>query len=295
MTNNNISRDSFGRPLLFPPEGLKRAPYTRPSTMAKWLDSKEGLINWTASQAMIGLMKSKPLQARVSAIVARSSDPYRENKTALKELVGAATRLAQAQGRADFGTAVHEFAELLDNGQLDWGYVPEELKGPLEAYREATQHLQTLNTETFVVIDEECDGKKIRAAGSLDRVYIHPELGVCIGDLKTGTDEPKYPLGAMTQVAIYAKGKQYADADFYPPGFPEFDATPNADETAWRAPIHAQLNLAWGILVHCPLEPVNGKYECGLYALDLFKGWESLLLGHKVQSARRPPKLEKIA
>lgn len=281
--------------MLYPPEGGKKVAYTRPSTMAKWLDDKGGLINWSASMAMIGLMKSKPLQARVSAIVARSHDPYRENKAALKELVDTATQLAQAQGRADFGTAIHEFAELLDQGQLDWGYVPEGLKGPLEAYQVATQGLQTLNTEVFVVVDEENDGKKIRGAGSLDRVYVHPELGVVIGDLKTGTDEPKYPLGAMTQVAIYAKGMQYADSDFYPPGFPEFDATPNADETAWRAPIHDQLNKAWGILVHCPLEPVRGKYECGLYALDLFKGWESLLLGHRVQSARRPPKLEKIS
>ncbi|BCO56122.1 hypothetical protein MINTM005_13660 [Mycobacterium intracellulare] len=294
MTDYSIERDRFGRPMLFPPEGGKKTAYTRVSTMAKWLDDKGGLINWSASMAMIGLMKSKPLQARVSAIVARSSDPYRENKAALKELVDTATQLAQAQGRADYGTAIHEFAELLDQGQLAWDYVPEALKGPLEAYREATQDLETVNTEVFVVIDEEREGKKIRGAGSLDRVYRHAELGVCIGDLKTGTDEPKYPLGVMTQVAGYSRGKRYCD-DSFGDDFRMPDAVPNADGTAFRAPIHAELNRARGLLVHCPLEPVRGKHICHLYALDLDKGWESLLLGHRVQSARRPKALERIA
>ncbi|OQZ87915.1 hypothetical protein BST11_25470 [Mycobacterium alsense] len=255
--------------------------------MAKWLDDKGGLINWSASMAMIGLMRSKSLQARVSAIIARSQDPYRENKTALKELVETATKLAQAQGRADFGTAIHEFADLLDKGELDWGYVPEALKGPLDAYRAATANLQTLGSEMFVVVDDEHRGKKVRGAGSLDRLYVHPDLGVCVGDLKTGTDEPKYPLATMIQVAIYSRGKVYSDDTFTQAHV--WDAEPNADGIAYRSPIHPELNQAWGLLVHCPLEQVGGEYICRLYALDLYKGWEALLLGVEVQSARRQP------
>lgn len=291
MTDFSVNRDSWGRPLLYPPEGGKPVPYTRPSTMAKWLDNQAGLINWKASMAMVGMAKSRPIQARVAAIVARTeSDAYRENKTALKELVESAAQIAQAQGRADLGTAVHEFTELLDAGTLDWAYVPEALKAPLDAYRETMQDFTTVDTEVFVAVDEDNNGKPIRGAGSLDRLIRHPEFGVCVADIKTGTDEPKYPLGVTTQVAIYSRGKRYRDAKFH--GSPDFDdGTPNVDSTAWRKPLHDDLNTTTGILIHLPLE----RRECTLYALDLTAGWESLLLGHRVQEARRPPRLKRIS
>ncbi len=287
--------------MLYPPDGGKKVAYSRPSTMAKWMDSKEGLVNWKASQAMVGLMMSKSLQARVSAIIARTkNDYYRENKDALKSLVETATQIAQASARADLGTAFHEFAELLDAGFLDWNLVPEGLRGPLEAYRDTTGVMTPLDSEVFVAIDEVSNPdlpprlqKNIRGAGSLDRVYSHPDLGVVVGDLKTGSDEPRYPLGVTTQVAIYSRGSRYRDAEF--PGVPGFDdGEPNLDGTAWRKPIHPNLNPDVGILVHCPLEKVGNRYECALYPLDLKKGWESLLLGHRVQASRRMKELQRL-
>lgn len=293
MTDYLVERDGFGRPLLYPPEGGKKVAYTRPSTMAKWLDDKSGLINWTAAMAMIGMAQSKSVQARVSAIVARG-EGYTENRGAFKELVEVATNVAKVRERADYGTAIHEFAELVDSGTLDWGYVPESLKGPLDAYREATECLSVLDSEVFVVIDEKVGNRKLRGAGSLDRVVQHPELGVVIADLKTGAKEPQYPLGVMTQVAIYSRGQRYRDDSF--PGSPPFeDGEPNADGTAWRKTIHPDLNESTGLLIHCPLEKVGNKFECGLYALNLEKGWEALLLGFQVQTTRRPPKLERIS
>jgi len=273
--------------MLYPPEGGKKVAYTRPSTMAKWNDDKAGLINWTASLAMIGMAKSKSLQARLAAIVARSQeDPYRENKKALRELVDNATTLAQAQGRADYGTSLHSFVELLDAGTLDWDFVPDKLKGPLEAYREATAHMRHLDAEVFVAVDEVIDGKKVRAAGSMDGLFEHPELGVVATDLKTGTDEPKYPLATLTQVAIYTRGKRYRDKTF--PGTPAFEGgEPNPDGTAWRSDIHPELNKTTGVLIHCPIEPVDGQYICHLYALPLEKGWEAVRLGLRVQNLRR--------
>lgn len=294
MTDYNISRDRWGRPMLYPPEGGEKVSYTRPSTMKGWLDDKSGLINWKASMAVIGLMQSRSLQARVAAMVAKKDrDPYQANKGALTEILDTATQIAQAQGRADFGTAIHEFTELLDAGMLDWSYVPEALKGPLEAYKEATRNLTVEDTEVFVVIDDECDGVPLRGAGSLDRLYGHPELGVVVGDLKTGAKEPSYPVGVVTQVAIYARGQRYRDADF--PGAPAFlDGEPNLDQTAWRKPLHPHLNKSSGLMIHCPLEKVKGKYICDLYVLDLERGWQNLMLGARVQKARRPGKLEKL-
>lgn len=293
MTDYSVERDGWGRPLLYPPEGGKAVAYTRPSTMAKWLDTQAGLINWKASMAMIGMARSKPIQARISAIVARTeSDAYRENKAALKDLVESAAQIAQAQGRADLGTAVHEFTELLDAGTLDWGFVPEALKAPLAAYQEKMADFDTVDTEVFVAVDEPVDPSgttMIRGAGSLDRLIRHPDLGVCVADIKTGADEPKYPLGATTQVAIYSRGRRYRDARFG--GSPSFDdGEPNADGSAWRKSLHPELNQDTGILIHLPLDGSG----CFLYALDLNRGWESLLLGHQVQSARRVPRLKRI-
>lgn len=290
MTDFSVERDRWGRPLLFPPEGGRPVPYTRPSTMAKWLDSQAGLINWKASMAMIGMAQSKPIQARVAAIVAKSVDnPYRENRDALKGLVESATQVAQAQGRADFGTAIHEFTELVDSGTLDWSFVPAGLRSTLEAYRETISGFDVIDSEVFVAVDEEIDGTPLRGAGSLDRLILHPQLGVCVADIKTGPDEPKYPLGVTTQVSIYSRGLRYRDTRFS--GSPQFDdGTPNPDGSAWRKPLHETLNREVGILIHLPLN----AGRCDLYALDLSRGWDSLSLGHRVQKARRSPKLEKL-
>jgi hypothetical protein len=293
MTDYGISRDRWGRPYLYPPEGGEKVSYTRASTMKSWLDDKSGLVAWKATMAMVGMSQSKPLQARVSALAARGGDVYQDNKGQFRELVETATQLAQAQGRADYGTAIHEFTELADAGTLDWKYVPESLKGPIDAYQQAVQRLRVVDAEVFVAVDEEHGGEQIRSAGSLDRLFDHPDLGVVVGDLKTGAKEPLYPLGVTTQVAIYSRGKRYRDADF--PGNPPFeDGQPNADNTAWRAPLYPHLNKTTGILVHCPLEKVKGEYICKLYALDLERGWDHALLGVRVQAARRAGKLDEL-
>lgn len=277
--------------MLYPPQGGPRTAYTRVSTAAKWTDDKGGLINWTASQAMIGLIKSRPLQARVSSLVASTqNDTYREHKSQLKELVENATQVAQAQGRADFGTAIHQFTELIDAGKLDWAYVPESLKGPLEAYAEAMQGFTVLDSEVFVTVDAKVEGKDVRIAGSMDRVLGHTDLGVVVADVKTGADEPKYPSGVTTQVALYARGLRYRDDVFH--GTPEFsDGTSNPDGTAYRKPLWDNVSQTVGLMIHCPLERVKGKFICTMYPLDLEKGWETLQLGVKIQDVRRPPKL----
>ena len=259
--------------------------------MSKWLDNQAGLINWKASMAMIGMAKSKPIQARVAAIAARESgDVYRENREPLKRLVESAAQVAQAQGRADLGTAVHEFTEMIDSGSLNWDFVPAALHGPLNAYREKMKGFTTLDSEVFVAVDQPSGDSMIRGAGSLDRVIGHPELGVVVADIKTGSDEPRYGLSVTTQVAIYSRGLRYRDRKF--PGSPAFDdGQPNPDETAWRKPLHPDLNLDVGLLIHLPLD----RNECGIYKLDLNLGWDALLLGNRVQKMRKPPKLVRLA
>lgn len=279
MTDHTVPRDRWGRPLLYPIEGGERVPYTRASTAKGWTDSKEGLINWKASQAMLGLMKSKPLQARVSAILARGGS-YTTDRAPLKELVETASTIAGAMGQADYGTATHEMTELIDANNLDWSCVPESLKGPLEAYQQTMEKLKVVDTEVFIT----CDSDGLRIAGSMDRIVSHPHLGVVVADLKTGAQEPKYPLGCTTQVAIYARGDRYADEEF--PHYTEGEP--------YRKPLHPKLNRDAGVMIHLPLEKVRGKYICELYVLDLKLGWENVLLGRRVQEMRKPVKLVKL-
>lgn len=295
VTDFSVERDGWGRPLLHTPKGGKRVGYTRVSTAAKWLDDKGGLINWSASQAMIGLMKSRPLQARVASIIARTQeDSYRENKAALKEIVESAKQIAQSSGRADYGTAMHELSEMVDAGTLDWQYVPDTLKGPLTAYQSAMAGMEILDSEVFVAVDEEVGGKTLRLAGSMDRVLNHPEFGPIVADLKTGAEEPKYPLGVTTQIAIYARGKRYRDANFS--GTPSFsDGDPNPDGTAWRKPLWSGLNQQFGLMIHCPLERVENSFVCHLYLIDLQFGWDALDMGTRLQGVRRPPKLKRVS
>lgn len=277
MTDFNVERDGWGRPKLFTPEG-KKIGHTRPSTIKGYLDDKQGLIAWKASMTALGLAKSKSLQARVASIAATGTG-YAGNKGALKEIVEQATGIAQANQGANFGTAVHTFTELADAGQLDWDYVPEALKGPMDVYQQATEKLKVIDSEVFVVVDE------LSSAGSLDRLYEF-EGTVMVGDLKTGAQEDKYPLGCTTQVAIYAHGVRYRDADF--PGSPAFaDGTPNANATAWRKPLHPDVSHSIGLMIHLPLEPVKGKYICQLLALDIDFGWRMANLGVEVNKARR--------
>lgn len=184
-------------------------------------------------------------------------------------------------------------AELLDQGLLDWQYVPEKLKGPLEAYQTAMEAVKVFDTEVFVTVDGEVNGKPLRLAGSMDRILHHKDFGVVVADLKGGTDEPKYPLGVTTQVAIYSRGMRYRDNDF--DGSPPFiNGTPNPDMTAWRKPLWEGVSQTTGILIHCPIDPVDGKYVCNLYRLDLERGWQSLQFGHRLQAARRLSPLKEL-
>jgi len=130
------------------------------------------------------------------------------------------------------------------------------------------------------------------AVDSPNRTYLCTEN--FIPTHNTGSDEPRYSLGCTTQCAIYSRGHRYRDALF--PGTPAFeDGSPNPDETAWRKPLWPNVNQKSALMLHVPLEKVDGKYVADLYHLDLELGWKSLMMGLELQAARRHPKLKKIS
>jgi hypothetical protein len=140
-------------------------------------------------------------------------------------------------------------------------------------WAKATWGVQVLDVEFPVVVD------LIGAAGTPDRLvkittedpkqfFIRDQKPVMIADIKTGQWEPQYPMGVEMQCAIYAHGERY-------------DA-----RTGKRSPIHPDLDLRRGVLIHVPV----GQRKTTLYPLDLDRGWRNVLLALEVKAARAASK-----
>ncbi|MFC4124888.1 PD-(D/E)XK nuclease family protein [Nocardia rhizosphaerae] len=282
MTDYSIKRDFYGRPWVTTDGGPLRyedgrkspvnaTPYTRVSTLAEALDDKSGLMLWQASNAAIGVVRDPSLYAQIAALASAHRDPWNvpEAKRELKPLVERAQQMAGAGEAAGLGTSFHSFADQVDAGKFP-EFVPPPLIPWLEAYREATADWEVIDSEGFVVTDE------VQAAGSYDRLLRHRRTGrIVVGDIKSGKSDPDYPLKVTIQTAVYAHGERYDQ------------------ETGARAPLHPDIDLAHGVLIHVPIR--SGKPRAALYPLDLTRGWELAKAAVMVREARRMPKLEVIA
>lgn len=264
-----IKRDRWDRPLIVPPDGGKPVGYSRVSSFGKVLEDTYNLTQWSARMAIVGAVKDPSLAAQIAGIINRHEDPVSEAKADLNKLVDRAKDIAGANVASSTGTAVHSFTEVLDGGGTPEA-VPAALQPVLDAYQWGTTSLRMLESELFVVVDD------ITAAGTLDRLVELPDGRVVVADLKTGKDEPRYGNGVTTQVAIYAHGLRYDP------------------ETCERAPLHPDLDITTGLLIHLPLRPVKGKQTCDLYLLDLVDGWERAQLAHTVRATRKQPKLTRL-
>jgi hypothetical protein len=129
---------------------------------------------------------------------------------------------------------------------------------------------EVLDAETFVVVDE------VQAAGSMDRLLRHKATGrVVAADIKSGKSDPDYPLKVTIQTAMYAHGERYDQ------------------ETGERLPLHPDVDLDHGLLIHVPIR--TGRPRAALYPLDLVRGWELAQMAVRVRDARKMAKLEAIA
>ncbi|WP_043680883.1 PD-(D/E)XK nuclease family protein [Nocardia vulneris] len=268
MTDYNIPR-KYGKPFLLNPETGQSEVYERASTLAKVLDEEGGLTFWKQCMTAIGVVKRRSLTLQISSLISRDGDEaYDRNKKQFFGILKAATEAAGSGTKAESGTATHEFTEVIDRGE--WPeYMPEEIAGPMRAYQEAMQPYRVVDNEPFVVVD------KIRAAGSIDKL-VERDGKVQVWDLKTGRSTPKYPLAPLLQLAIYAHGERYNP------------------ETGERSPLHENIDLTTGVMIHLPLEPVDGAYVCHLYELDLVYGWNAVLLALQVIETRKVPPLQRI-
>jgi hypothetical protein len=241
-----VPRDRYGRPLILPPDGGDPIPYTRVSTLAKALDDQSNLMTWKQRKTAEGLVRRPDLLTRLAGALANGdADTHWPTKRELNAICSEATEAAGASKGASAGTGFHSLTEAIDRGEEPL-FVPAADAARLDAYREATKGYTALDSETFIVCDE------IRAAGSFDRLWRCPDGKVRVGDLKTGKSEKDYPLATTVQIAIYAHGLRYDPA------------------TCERSPLHPDLDLTTGLLIHMP--PSGG---CEVIPLDLEKGWKA--------------------
>lgn len=246
-----IPRDQWKRPLIVPPDGGEPVAYVRVSTLAKALDDLNSLMAWRARKTAEGLVRRPDLLTRVAGAIA-NGDPDTDwpTKRALNDVVREATEAAGATSGRSSGTGFHSLTEAIDRG-LEPLFVPDADKARLDAYRAATAPYEVLDVETFVV----CDA--VQSAGTFDRLVRCPDGAVRVADLKSGKSEADYPLATTMQLAVYAHGQRYR---------PEL-------VTHARAPLHDDLDLTEGLLIHLP--PSGG---CRVITLDLEKGWRAAQL-----------------
>lgn len=256
-TTVEVPRDRYGRPLILPPSGGEPTPYTRVSTLAKALDDLSNLMAWKSRKVAEGLVRRPDLLTSVAGALA-SGDPDTDwpTKKALNAACEQAMEAAGASRGRTAGTGFHSLTEAIDRGDEPL-FVPAEDRVRLDAYREATAGIEWLDIETFVVNDV------VRAAGTFDRLGRLPDGRAVVADLKSGKSEADYPFATTLQIAVYANGCRYDP------------------ETGARSPLHDDLDVSDGILIHLP--PSGG---CKLYSLNLTLGWQAAQIAAQVRDAR---------
>lgn len=246
-----IDRDRYGRPMVVPPKGGKRVPYTRATTYIDVLDDKFNLQRWMQRMVALGLASRPDLLLSVSA--------HRDDKEELNAICEKAREAAAASAAATTGTALHALTELIDRGEELPAGLPAGVKASLDCYIETTAPLRSVLIEQFMVLDS------LRIGGTPDRV-VEFERKRYIGDIKTG-DITWSILKIAMQLAVYARSRTYNIA------------------TAERQMHGADLEQA--LVIHLPAVEDPAEARCDLYRVDILEGWNAVMVARDVRQRRK--------
>jgi hypothetical protein len=248
----DFTRDRWGRPIIIPADGGKPTPYTRFSSHGQVLEDRFGLEKWKIRTAVKGLTERPDLFAQVAACPV-------DDKSRLDTLAGYALEAGGSTVGSGLGTALHEFTERVDLGQIDLDTIPDPWRADVAAYQ------TTLTAHGLTVIDGLIEvplvNDELRLAGTADRFLHHPDGRTICADLKTGKAIGDNPLGYIAQLAGYANSVVY---DI---------------ETGARTPID-NIDTTVGYLIHLPA----GRAECTIFEVDLVAGLEAARLAAEVRA-----------
>jgi hypothetical protein len=225
--------------------------YPRCSSIAKLVQSTFALDRWQRGRLIKGLAARPDLIELAQGIEMDST-------AALEAIADRALEFSGAHVKADKGTALHKFAEIVDSG----GQLPKEIskanRADVNAYR-AEVELKRLDVrldlmERVVWVEE------INVMGRLDRIYVINTLDgrtfYVVGDLKTSQHDPlKYSATSVAvQLAIYSRASHFETAF----GSGEWEAPP------------VPVNQDVGLIAHFS----SGSAKAEIFEVNLNLGWE---------------------
>lgn len=256
IVQNPVKRGWGGSPI------IKGKTYTRVSELAKVLEDRTQLEEWSHRAAAIGLAASADL------IEALSEKDIQVHKKEVNEIVKEAKERSGAFKGRDTGTSIHELTEFIDLGTpLDLDTLPADDVLDAYAYVGAAKSLNMtpVAAECFVV------NEPVKAAGTFDRLMLH-ETGYVVTDIKTGKkDDPEYAakynsLAWGIQMATYAHALPWDDG-----------------KLEWEDWGFTQPSLKFGVVWYIP----RGSHKCYPITIDIEAGWEAAQTAHKVLQWRK--------
>ena len=197
-----------GRPRIWLPDGSRRLYYGRPSSLGSDLESKEGLMRWGERMVLEGIHHQPSLLERHEKVRQQFEDrTSREYKAATQKISDEAKIVANAQSKADIGTALHDVTECIDHGR-DPGWIPPEFEPLVYAYAHAMDEarraydMEIIDTELFMVNDAWKQG------GTLDKL-VRWKGKLRIADSKTSSTLKYSKAKFCIQLGTYAGGCRY--------------------------------------------------------------------------------------
>ena len=257
MTDGPFTRDRWSRPLLpHPMPDGEPVWHWRPSSIGGQIADRYGIELWKRRMVIAGAAARPDL-----VLTAATLDP----DTDKKQLDRVADECAEAAGsttRANIGTALHRYTELLDTGS---GIEPlDEYAADLDAYRQCIDLHSIEIDPDWIEVPLVWSEKRI--AGTIDRLVNYRGALTAL-DLKTGRHNPaKYSMVEhAAQLACYANASHRWDPD---------------TETATETP---EINTDTGLILWLPA----GEGHAELVEVDLAFGARMVDLAVEVYWARK--------
>jgi hypothetical protein len=226
-------------------------PYTRFSSHGSCLEDRFGLERWKIRTAGKGLSSRADLFAQMAATPA-------DDTKRLDALMDQALEAGGGGYGAGLGTALHEFAENVDNGLMTIADIPSPWDADIAAYQRTLLEAGLTIEPGLVEVTLVHDG--LMLAGTADRFLRRADGRLVCADLKTGKAIGPNPLAYAVQLAAYATSQGYEI------------------ETGKRYDI-GDVDHAVGLLIHVPA----GRGECHLIEVDLTLGLEAAHLATVVK------------
>jgi hypothetical protein len=264
MQQQDFTRDRYGRPMVTPPDGGTPQPYSRFSSHGACLEDRFGLERWKIRTAGKGLATRADLFAQIAATPA-------DDTQRLDALMVQALEAGGGSVGANLGTALHEFAQHVDNGAMTTAEIPAPWAADIAAYRDTLAAAGLAIEPGLVEVSLVHDG--LRLAGTADRFLRRSDGRLVCADLKTGKAIGSNPLAYAVQLAAYATAQGYEI------------------ETGRRFNI-GDVDHTVGLLIHVPA----GRGECHLVEVDLVAALEAAhLASHVKQWQKRKDIVRKVS